>query len=128
MNPFDHVNSVSYNKKHTMRGTENDVEAEKSYDPFLTNRSLSNYPDTVMYANEINMYPDLPKIMQYEYYLHILRPKNRFSKWTKKDKNEDIELIMKVFGYNVSKARSALSLLTPDQLSEIRTKMKVEYE
>ena len=50
-NPFDFVNSINFNKHDLMTGTENDELAEKSYVPFLTNRSLSYFTDTILYAN-----------------------------------------------------------------------------
>ena len=82
MKPFDYVNSVTDNKKNMMVGTENDELAEKSYNPFLTNKSLSYYMDTILYANEINQYSMLDNKLQYEYYLHGIPKKKRFSKWS----------------------------------------------
>ena len=66
MKPFDYVNSVTDNKKNMMVGTENDELAEKSYNPFLSNKSLSYYMDTILYANEINQYSMLDNKLQYE--------------------------------------------------------------
>lgn len=51
MKPFDFLNSISYKKNYIMHS---DIE-EKEYVPFLTNRGLSYYPDTVLHANEMNM-------------------------------------------------------------------------
>ena len=53
-NPFDYVNAINFNKQDLMTGTENDELAEAGYVPFLANRSLSNFADTIMYANEMN--------------------------------------------------------------------------
>ena len=35
-----------------MRGSNNDTIAEKEYSPFLSNRSLSYFADTIGHANE----------------------------------------------------------------------------
>ena len=52
--PFDYVNSINVTKTNMMRNTENDELAEKGYEPFLTNRSLSYFEDTIGMANEMN--------------------------------------------------------------------------
>jgi len=121
---FDYVASVSHTKVNMMRGTENDALEEKGYEPFMMNRAFSLYQDTVLYAAEIAKYPEIPKIMQYEFYLHSLRSKKRFSKWPKRDKLEALELIKKHYGYNAHRALEALSILTEEQINKI----KEQYE
>ena len=51
MNPFEYVNSINYTKKDIMI----DDIAEKAYNPFMINRSLSYFNDTVAMANEMNI-------------------------------------------------------------------------
>jgi hypothetical protein len=41
----------------------------------------------------------------------------------KKEKDEDLEAIMEHFGYNRQKAKTALELLTPDQIKTIKKKL-----
>ena len=48
--PFDYVNEILYGKKKLIV----DELTEKSYAPFLVNRSLSYHKDCVLYANEMN--------------------------------------------------------------------------
>lgn len=120
MTPFDYVNSINFNKKNLMRDTANDELAEKAYVPFLTNRSLSYFMDTLLYANEMNMHGHLDHKLQYEFYLNIIRPKKRFSKWAKSDVSDDIMIISQFFQYSVPKAREAITLLTEDQMNHIR--------
>ena len=48
MNPFDYVNSINDIKKNLMVGTENDELAEKDYNAFLVNKSLSYFIDTIL--------------------------------------------------------------------------------
>ncbi len=67
-NPFDYTNSITYTKKNLIRDTENPELAEKQYNAFLTNRGLSYFPDTIMYANDMNMRPELDSLLQYEYF------------------------------------------------------------
>lgn len=120
MKPFDFVNSVNFTKKNMMRGTENDDLAEKSYVPYLTNKALSYHTDTLLYANEMNQLHFLDNKLQYEFFLNTLRKKKRFAKWAKADNNDDIEMISQYFKYSPSKAKIALTVLTSQQLEEIR--------
>jgi len=120
VNPFDFTNSINQTKKDLMRGTANDKIAEKSYSPFLTNRALSYHNDTVFYANEMNTRHHLDNLLQYDFLLNIIRPKKRFAKWSKKDNDGDVLIVKEYFGYNDTKARQALAILTPEQLTQIK--------
>jgi len=55
-NPFDYLNSINVTKQNMMRGSENDELAEKGYNPFMVNRGLSYFQDTIALANEMNQY------------------------------------------------------------------------
>ena len=123
-NPFDYVNSITYTKKNLMRNTDNDALAEKGYNPFLTNRSLSYHHDTVAVANEMNMRSDLPKLLQYEFLLNIIRSKKRFAKWDKREDHGDLAVVKEYFGYSDNKAMQALTVLTDDQIIEIRKRLE----
>tara|TARA_E500000178_G_C16985627_1_gene738055 strand:- start:966 stop:1364 length:399 start_codon:yes stop_codon:yes gene_type:complete len=122
-NPFDYISAINMSKKNLMRGSNNDTIAEKDYSAFLTNRSLSYFPDTIGYANEMNTRHHLDNLPQFEYLLNIVRAKKRFSKWVKKDNDRDISLVKEYYGYSNSKAIQALSILTPEQLNIIRQKL-----
>jgi hypothetical protein len=117
--PFDYINSINFTKKDLMETKED----EKTYTSFMVNRGLSYFPDTVEYANAMNMLYHLDPKLQYSYFINIVRPRKRFSKWSKKKTDSDLELIMKYFGYNANKAKSALSILTPDDLKTIKKKL-----
>jgi hypothetical protein len=123
MNPFDFVTSINTSKKNLMKGTENDELAEKTYSPWLTNKSLSYFADTIHAANMMNCNHQLDNKLQYSFLINIIRPSKRFSKWVKKEKDEDLEAIMEHFGYNRQKAKTALELLTPDQIKTIKKKL-----
>ena len=123
-NPFDYVNAINFNKHDLMTGTENDELAESGYVPFLTNRSLSNFPDTILYANEMNMNHHLDNKLQFHYLINSIRPKKRFSKWAKRQDSDDFEAVKEYFKYNNTKTEQAISLLTPDQIIKIKNKLK----
>lgn len=119
MNPFDYVNAINYSKKDLM----DDDLKEKSYAPFLVNRSLSYFPDTVALANMMNRYHHLDHKFQFHFLLNTVRKRKRFSKWDKTEIVNDVEAVKEYYGYSNSKARSVLSLLSPDQLNEIKTRI-----
>jgi len=123
-NPFDYVNSINQTKKNLMRGTENDVVAEKEYNAFLTNRALSYHHDTVALANEMNQRSHIDNALQYEFLLNSVRSKKRFAQWNKKEDHGDLAVIKEYFGYSDGKALQALTTLTNDQIKHIRKKLE----
>jgi len=118
MKPFDFINSITYKKNIAMDSTN-----ESSYNPFITNRALSQFVDCILLSNEMNMRHHIDNKLQYDYYINRIRPKNRFKKWDKKQDNENIELIKQYYGYNNDKASSALSILSKQQFDIIRKKL-----
>ena len=64
-NPFDYINAINVSKKNLMRGSNNDTIAEKEYSPFLTNRALSYFSDTIGYANEMNQRHHVNHLLQF---------------------------------------------------------------
>ena len=123
MNPFDFVTDINLGKKDIITNSENPELAERTYNPFLTNRALSYFPDTVQYANLMNMYSDLDNIMQYSFLLNIVRKRKRFSKWHKNTDDEDLQAVIDYYGYSVKKAKEALNILGDEQLVTIKEKM-----
>lgn len=117
MNPFDYVKDINFEKRYLM----NDDYAESEYSPYITNKSLALFPDTLFYANEMNLNSHLDKKLQHDYLFYSVRKKKRFEKWPwKKSVNDDIDLIMKYYKYNRQKAKQALSVLSREQLEMIK--------
>jgi hypothetical protein len=117
MSPFDYVNEILYGKKKLIV----DELTEKSYAPFLVNRSLSYHKDCVLYANEMNRLYRLDNKLQNDFLLNIVRSQKRpFAKWVKAEKSEDLECIKQIFGFSDSKAREALRLLSKEQIQKLK--------
>ena len=119
MNPFEYLNSINYTKQDIMY----DDIAEKAYNPFMTNRSLSYFQDTIFFANEMNRHHHLDKKLQFHFLINIVRKRKRFSKWDKPELVSDIDVVKEYYGYSNEKARQALTLLSPSQIEEIRKKV-----
>ena len=116
MNPFEYLNSINYTKKDIM-------EDENTYNPFMVNRSLSYFQDTVLAANEMNRLHSTDKKLQYHFFINIVRKRKRFSKWNKPELENDIEVVKEYYGYSNEKARQALALLSSTQLNELKEKV-----
>lgn len=100
------------------------VEDLSDYVPFIVNRAFSYFNDTVLYANELNQYQNIPNKAQYLYLINSLSKKKRFSKWAKSVISEDLMAIQKYYGYSIDKARNALKLLNEEQIDEIKKIIK----
>ena len=124
MKPFDYINSINFTKKNIMVGTENDDLAEKAYVPYITNRTLSYFTDTLLYANEMNKYTGLDNKLQYEFLLNSIRKRKRFSQMVKSDKIKDIDSVKEYYGYSNDKAKEALKILRPEQIQKIKENLK----
>ena len=99
-----------------------DIDA-KDYTPFVVNRALSYHLDCVLYANEMNLHPELEKDMQYQYLLNTVRSmKRKFQPWQKASTDKDLECVKVYFGYSNEKAKEALRILTDEQIAEIKAK------
>lgn len=94
--------------------------AEKQYVPFMVNRGLSFFRDTVLFANEMNKNYRLPGVMQYDFLRYGIRPGKRFSKWFKMEEPEDIKVIMEAYNISFIQARKLLPLLSKEQLEDIK--------
>ena len=117
----DWLNSINQNKKNIMN---DDPSSEKDYAPYIINRCLSGHIDCVMYANEMNKYNFLPKRLQYDFFINIVRKRKRFSPWINKEKIKDIDYVKRYYGYNNEKALQALSILSKEQLTFIKAKFE----
>jgi len=117
----DWLNSINHNKKHLI---DEDPSIEKEYSPYVINRCMSGHLDCIMTANEMNQYHFLPKKMQYDFFINIVRPKKRFSPWLRKDEIKDLDLIKRYYGYSNEKAKQALRILTNEQLNFIKSKFE----
>ena len=114
--PFDYVNTLTTTKVNMMRDSENDTLAEKAYEPWLVNKALSYFPDTILHANLMNQYHHLDKRPQYECLINSIRPKKRFAKWVKNASNEELELVCAYYKCNRVIGQEYLSLLSSEQL------------
>ena len=121
-NPFEYVNAINAHKD-IIRQSENPDLSEKLYSPFHVNKAMSYFPETILYANEMNIHHSLDKKLQNDYYLNTTRAGKRFSKWHKKDENGDIDCIQEYYKVSYVKAVEILKVLTQQQVDLIKTRI-----
>lgn len=119
VNPFDYLNDINYGKTNIMV----DDITEKAYNPFMVNRGLSYFNDTVLMANEMNMNAHLDNRLQFDFLINIVRKKKRFSKWAKAQMTDDVEVVKQYYGYSNEKAKQACKLLSSDEINELKKKV-----
>jgi len=118
MNPFDVLNSVNHNKKDIL-----DAENEKQYPSFMVNRGLSYFRDTVLLANEMNRNHHLDGRLQFDFLRNAIRARKRFSKWAKKAKMDNIDVIKEAYGYSTAKAEAVSDLFTQQDIDNLSQKL-----
>ena len=117
----DYLKAINRTKEPLM--DEEDEMWEKKYSPFIVNKCLMPFQDTILFVNEMNQYPQLDKKLQFDFYLNSLRSRNRYTPWMKAKKLNNLEGVKEYYGYNNEKARVALDILNDEQISAIKQKL-----
>lgn len=117
------LNSINNTKENLLKDPETLYQTEKDYAPFVTNRCLSYFPDTLFIVNQINEVPFVDKKMQYDFLLNSIRPRKRWSPWQKPGVVDDIDVVKVYYGFSNEKAKEALKILSPDQLNYIKDRL-----
>ena len=119
MGPFDFIKAINESKD-VMK---NDPFAEKDYIPFLVNRGLSFFQDTILQVNEMNRNHFLDNKLQFDFLINNIRSRKRWSKWLKPDKIDNLEIVKTYFGFGNEKAKEALEVLSNEDIKEIKSKL-----
>jgi hypothetical protein len=119
----DYLNAINYTKE-PLLDTE-DESVEKGYTPFVVNRCLSYFIDTVLYANEMNRRPETDKKMQFDYLQKSIRKNKRYSKWLKQESVENLDIIKQYYGYSDTKAKEVMDILTSDDIEYMRNRLNI---
>ena len=121
MEPKDVLKSVFQTKEDLATTLDTSRELTDAPSMWVINRMVSMFPECVLDVNEINIIPKIDDTMQYDFLRFRLGKRTKtYSPWIKPDKIEDLEYIKRYFQYSEEKARYALTILTPEQVTEIR--------
>ena len=106
----DYLNAINHSKKRLL--DTDDEFVEKQYAPYVVNRCLSYFPDTIFHANQMNCIPSMDKKMHFDYLLNIIRKRKRFSKWLKAEgDSSNIEVVKEYYNYSEKGKRSTQNLV-----------------
>lgn len=117
LTPFDFVKSIN---------SGNPIEYDSHYVKFLTGRAFSYHLDTVLMANEINIYPNCDDKMHYDFMCGVIGPGRRFAKWHKPEKHGDASLLSMYYEIPMHQAYLYLPLFSKEQLEEIRELVNIK--
>ena len=117
----DYLNAINYTKEPLLDG--DDEQWEKKYPPFIVNKCVAPFQDTLMLVNEINQLHHLDKKLQFDFLINSLRPRKRFTPWMKAKKLDNLEYVKEYYGYSNEKAKTALEILNDEQISAIKKKL-----
>ena len=117
----EYLNAINFTKKDLMKSE--DKLWEKKYPAFIVNKMLSAFSDTVMLVNEMNRNHFIDKDMQFQFLLNSIRTKKRYSPFLRASKLKEIECVKEYYGYSNDKAKSALDILTKDEINLIKEKL-----
>ncbi len=114
----DYLNAINYTKEKLLDSE--DEMWEKKYAPFIVNKCVAPFPDTIMLVNEINQRHHLDKKLQFDFLLNSLRARKRYTPWLKAKKIKNIEYVKEYYGYSNEKAKIALDILNDEQIKTIK--------
>ena len=118
----DYLNAINFTKEKLL--DTDDETWTKKYPSFVINKCMSMHYDTVMQANEMNGYHFLPKKLQFNFFINSVRKKKRFGgKWLSPSKLKDLDYIKEYYGYSNEKAKTALNILSKEQIETIKKRL-----
>ena len=117
----EYLNAINFTKKNLMDS--DDLLWQKKYPAFIVNKILSGFQDCIMLINEMNRNHFVDKDMQFQFLLNSIRSKKRYSPFLRSSKLKDLDVVKEYYGYNNEKAKSALDILTKDEVKLIKEKL-----
>ena len=117
----EYLNAINVSKEPLLDSE--DEMWEKKFAPFIVNKCIAPFEDTVMLVNEINQLHHLDKKLRFDFLINSLRPRKRYAPWMKAKKLKNLEYVKEFYGYNNEKAKAALDILDDEQISAIKNKL-----
>ena len=117
----DYLNAINHSKEPLLDSE--DEAWTKKYPPYIVNKCLAPFPDTIQLVNEINQLHHLDKKLQFDFLINSLRPRKRYQPWMKAKKLKNLDDVKEYYGYNNEKAKQALDILSDEQISAIKQKL-----
>jgi len=117
----EYLKAINQSKEQLMDS--DDEMWEKKYSPYIINRCIYPFTDTILLVNEMNIYNGLDSKLQFQFLLNSIRTRKRFAPWLKTSKINNLETIKEYFGYSDQRAKEVLNVLTDEDISYMKTKL-----
>ena len=117
----DYLKSINRTKEKLMDS--DDELWEKKYPPFIINKCLAPFPETVHLVNEMNVNHHLDSKLQFDFLLNSIRPRERYTPWLKAKKIKNLDYVKEYYGYSNEKAKVALDILSDEQIETIKNSL-----
>ena len=117
----DYLNAINH-KKVNLMDTDDEM-WEKKYPSFIVNKCLAPFTDTIMLVNEMNVHNHLDHKLQFDFFLNSIRSRKRYTPWMKESKKTNLEYVKEYYGYSNEKAKSALDILSDEQIKAIKNSL-----
>jgi hypothetical protein len=114
----DYLKAINKTKEKLM--DTDDKMWEKKYAPFIVNKCVAPFPDTIHLVNEMNIHHHLDSKLQFDFLLNSLRSRDRYTPWLKAKKIKNIEYVKEYYEYSNEKAKAALDVLNDEQIKTIK--------
>lgn len=98
----------------------------EKYNSYLTARFYSFFPDTLYFAQLINLNHDLSSELQINFLINTIRKSKRYHKWLKREEIENYDLVQEYFGFSDKKVKDALKILSEKNIKRIKELKKGE--
>lgn len=111
------INAINLSKTNVFR---DGLVTDKDYSVFTMNRIMAHSPDVVLFANDINVSPGLPPRRHFEFMMHTVSNKNRWTPYVKPKNAEFAEFVMTKLCVSRIKAEEYLSMLSTAELEKLK--------
>lgn len=98
-------------------------EIDKDYKPYVVNRMVAGYRDLVMFADELNVRPNIAKEDQLFLYNELIPKKKRRALWTNTKLSEDIKIVMEYYNISQEKADPYMKILSTEQIATLKERL-----
>lgn len=115
MSPFDYVKIIN-----TKANIPEDL---NGYSQYIINRHYSYFPDTVVFAQEASI-RKMTDEQHFKFMYYLIPKANRFAKWEKASKYDNVELIKSYYGYSDKLAHEIIELFSDNDIQKIKQKFE----
>lgn len=116
--PFTFVNAINSGRE---------IEVDSAYVPFVVSRYYSQYIDTVLVANELNVHRNVTPDQHYEFLANSIRPRKRpFRKWPKPQNHEAVGIISRYYDVPMRQAYTYVQFYSDEEIASMKEQLSGE--